>query len=311
MRSLLLASPVILVPALASAAQCALPPDSHLAPAAAAAEAPSARPSPYPPVAPEQIANTPALRRLVLHGAELLDLGRDHGVQAVFARKDDAFQVFFITPDGEAAIGGVMWSAAGENLTRKKLQPIEGAIPTLVINGPAKAGAPPPPQAATPVATQEIPQAVWKPVQEAVAATTFDTIGQASAPRIWMFIDPLCSFSVRGMEQLEPFVASGRVQLAVIPVSILDYEDRGQSTLAAKAMLSLKPGEMVDAWRDHKLTGPADPHAEGRLAANMAAAEAVGLRGTPLLLWQRPDGTQGTSNGLPADLDRLITSLGG
>ena len=308
MRSFLLASTVILVPALTRAAQCALPPDPRLATAAPAAAALPAQPSPYPPVAPERIAATPALRRLALHGAELLDLGRDHGVQAVFARNSDAFQVFFITPDGEAAIGGVMWSAAGENLTRKALQPIEGAIPTVVINGPAKAGAPPP--VARPVATQETPQAAPKPVQEAVAATTFGTLGRASAPRLWMFVDPLCSFSVRAMEQLNPFVASGRVQLAIIPISILDYEDRGQSTAAAKAMLSLKPGEMVDAWRDHKLTEPADPHADDRLSANMAAAEAAGLRGTPLLLWQRPDGTQGTSNGLPADLGRLIASLG-
>ena len=35
-------------------------------------------------------------------------------------------------------------------------------------------------------------------------------IGNASAPELWMFIDPQCSFSVRAMQQLTPFIAPGR-----------------------------------------------------------------------------------------------------
>ncbi|MGI4796420.1 MAG: hypothetical protein ACRYG8_20650 [Janthinobacterium lividum] len=42
-----------------------------------------------------------------------------------------------------------------------------------------------------------------------------------------MFIDPLCSFSVRAMQQLQPFVASGRVQLVMIPLAVLEHASIG------------------------------------------------------------------------------------
>ena len=36
------------------------------------------------------------------------------------------FQVFYLTPDGQAAVGGVMWDSAGHNITRSQVAPIEG-----------------------------------------------------------------------------------------------------------------------------------------------------------------------------------------
>ena len=53
-----------------------------------------------------------------------------------------------------------------------------------------------------------------------------------------MIIDPYCSYSVRAFDALRPYVKAGRIQLAVVPISILDYEDNGQSTPAAQSLLS-------------------------------------------------------------------------
>jgi thiol:disulfide interchange protein DsbG len=113
------------------------------------------------------------------------------------------------------------------------------------------------------------------------------------------------------MEQLRPYVASGRLQLAVVPVSVLDPEDGGRSTLLAKAMLSLRRDTMVAAWNGHNLTNEAEPAADMRLAANQAAARTIGLRGTPTILWRRVDGTEGRADGLPGNLDALVASIGG
>lgn len=50
-------------------------------------------------------------------GAQLFDLSTGRGLQAVFAKSGDTFQVFYIAPDGQAAVGGVMWGPNGHNIT--------------------------------------------------------------------------------------------------------------------------------------------------------------------------------------------------
>ena len=314
MRSVLLASSLLLTPALAAGApQCVIP-----AAAAAAPPAPDAQPTirvpmPVPAaatVAPprlipgDQVDRVPALRRIALNGAQLFDLGTEHGLRTVFARNGSLFQVFYITADGQAAVGGVMWTADGQNVTKRQVAPIEGTVPTVTIGTPG----PQPPVPPAPVRAAARPAGS---LLKAVEGTTFGTIGPASAPRLYVFIDPLCSFSVRTMEALGPYVASGRVQLAVIPLSVLDYEDQGRSTVAAKAMLSLPPDAMVAAWGGNKLDGPASEEAASRLATNMLAAEAVSLRGTPTFVWRKRDGSEGRADGIPGDLDALIASMGG
>ena len=315
MRAVVFASSLLLAPGLALAGppQCVLPQSGHataavpLAPAmlipvrqdAGAPAAPSR-------IAADQIARVPALQRLASNGAELYDLGTDHGLQGIFAKSGSTFQVFYITADGQAAVGGVMWSASGKNLTRDRVTPIEGAIPTVTIGAPAPAAAP-----GSVAPSLERTAAVRPSVSllNAVEGTTFGTTGNADAPKLWVFVDPLCGYSVRAMDQLLPYVASGRVQVAVIPVAVLDNDERGRSTIAVKGMLLTPPGEMVAAWRGNKLPAAADPKASALLTTNMAAAEAIGLRGTPTFVWRRADGSEGRADGLPDNLDSLIASL--
>ena len=311
MRSLLLASTLLAVPglALADPPQCALPSApatavSLPAPASAPArEADQNSPGQPPLISAEEIARVPALQRISSNGADLLDLGTEHGLRGVFARRGDVFQVFYITADGQAAVGGIMWSAAGKNLTRARVAPIDGVIPTVVVGTPGS----------SPPAARPVPASMPAPVPalKATETTTFGLAGDAKAPRLWVYIDPLCSFSVRAIDQLRPYVANGRVQIDVVPLSVLDPEDQGRSTLAAKAMLSLPPDQMIAAWEASKLTGPADPAAGTRLASNMAAAEAIGLRGTPTFVWRRADGSEGRFDGLPDNLATIIASMGG
>jgi thiol:disulfide interchange protein DsbG len=126
----------------------------------------------------------------------LSDLGVAHGMRTVFARKDTAFHVFYVTGDGQAVVGGVMCPHPGRCLR-------------------------------------------W---------------------RLWIFIDPFCASSVRAEPQLRPYAVAGRVQLAVVPVSVRNYEGHGRSTAAARSMVSLPSDHMVAAWTGQKLTG--DPQAE-------------------------------------------------
>lgn len=295
MRLILFASLSLILPGMASGApQCAAPTDGPFA---------HAIPASTPPIAadggralsPDEIAGGAALVRIASTGATLLDLGTEHGLRTVFARNGASFQVFYLTPDGQAEIGGVMWDASGQNITRRQVVSIEGTIPTVSI-GAVKAPAEAAPD---------------RSALKTIAATTFGATGTGSAPQLWMVIDPMCSYSQKAMALLKPYVASGHVQLAVVPVSLLDYEDRGASTASAKMMVSLPPDQMVEAWASGKLAGVPDATADERLRANLAAANAIGLRGTPTFLWRTAGGNEGRSDGIPDDLEAMIASVGG
>lgn len=316
MRIILLFSAVALTPSLALAApNCAVAPSGsvqappavpvHAADPAAGkavpvnAGPPGALPSPAA-LSGEQIAASPVLARIASHGASLSELGAAHGLRTVFARSGNAFQVFYLAPDGQAAIGGVMWDANGHDVTRDQVAPIPGTVPTVSIGDPGT-------MAQSAAASGEVPKISLLKVAE---GTTYGTLGDPRAPRLWMFIDPMCAYSVRAMGALKPYVAAGKIQLAVIPLSELDYEDQGRSTPAAQIMVS-KPGDqMVGAWTGQQLAGTPPQGAAALLAANMTAATAIQLRGTPTFLWHRADGSVGRADGIPDDFGAMIASVG-
>jgi thiol:disulfide interchange protein DsbG len=239
---------------------------------------------------------------LAIARGQVTELGTVHGMRGLFVRNGAQFQVFYATPDGERVIPGVMWAATGKNVTRDQVAAIEGTIPTVEIGSekaPARGSASPadPAPGASPLAL--------------VKDTHYGTHGRARAPRLWVFIDPQCSYSIQAMAKLEPYVLSGRVELAVIPLAVLDYEDEGRSTPSALAMLSKPADEMVAAWRTGHLEGPPADTATADLKTNMAAANAIHLRGTPTLVWRKSDGAEGRIDGVPQDIDAVVASIGG
>lgn len=257
------------------------------------------------PISAGEADQVPALRRIRASGAQLYELGEVHGLRSVFAVAGESFQVFYLSPDGEVAIRGIAQDTEGKNLTRDQVAQVPGAIPTAVLSGdrPSSPTAPP---GATPAALHA---PATSPLQ-AVRAATYGTVGRDDAPRLWVFVDPQCSFSRRAMQQLQPYVASGRVQLAVIPVSVLDHEDQGLSTTRAEAMLSLPREQMAGAWAENRLTGPIEAGAVVSLQANMIVADQIELKGTPTFLWRKADGSEGRADGIPADLEAMVALAG-
>jgi thiol:disulfide interchange protein DsbG len=225
-------------------------------------------------------------------------LSTQHGLDGVFVRSGAQFQVFYITPDKERVIPGVMWDAAGKDLTREQVVNVPGAIPTVVVGDVVSAK------------TDGGPAAPSISALPLVQKANYGTVGSALAPHLWMLIDPQCVYSVRAYQMLHPFVEAGKIQLSIIPLSVLDYEDEGQSTKSALALLS-KPGEqLVSSWQAGSVNDPPIPAAAARLQANMAIAQAIGLQGTPTLIWKRADGTEGRIDGVPTSVEALIASIG-
>jgi thiol:disulfide interchange protein DsbG len=148
-------------------------------------------------------------------GSGVTDLGTSHGFKGYFVRSGAHFQVFYATPDGQQLIPGILYDAAGKDVTRQQVASIPGAVPTVEVTDG---------KGTTSVSALPL-----------VQKTAFGVVGKDSAPRIYMLIDPQCIYSIRALQMLKPFVDAGRVQLAVVPLSVLDYEDNGASTRAALA----------------------------------------------------------------------------
>ena len=238
---------------------------------------------------------TPA-QLAVVAGGNLTELGTQHGLRGLFVRSGPQFQVFYATPDNERVIPGVMWDAAGKDLTRQQVADIPGTIPTVVVGDSEQAN---PGGEASAIAALPLLQ-----------KASFGTIGPAAAPHLWMLIDPQCIYSVRALQMLQPYVASGRLQLSVIPLAVLDYEDQGQSTKTALALLSKPADQLVTAWQAGSASGDPSPEATDRLRANMAIAQAIRLQGTPTFVWKKTDGTEGRIDGIPASVDALVSLIG-
>lgn len=275
------------------------------------------------PVSAAELASNTLLAKLVTGGAALADLGADHGVRAVFAWTATAFQTYYVTPDGEAVVAGVLWNLAEpepsrRNVTLRQTRSILGVVPTVAI-GPQAAAAMPR-QAGIEAAAGRAPQASQSSQEvdglALLAGAHAGLVGQDGAPRVHMIIDPMCGFSVRAMEELRPAIAAGQIQVALVPVAGLDSHNGGQSTPAARALLTADPASMGDAWRTivdaarrREPNGlPINDQSAAEVAANNEVAGRLGVQSLPVLIWRRPDGTAGTYVG-SGGLRQVLSSV--
>lgn len=238
-------------------------------------------------------ADLPATKLAAILGSQVTDIGEAHGLRGLLLRNGSRFQVVYETPDRERVIAGVMWDAGGKNLTKAQIASAEGMNPSVVIGDEQRAG------------SRE-----GKGGLDLIEQVSFGTLGQSGAPRLWVFVDPLCGYSVRALEALRPIVASGKIEVGVVPIAVLD-DGRGKSTEAALAMLSRPTDKMVEAWLKRDLAGEPREEAKVKLQVNMAVGRALGLRGTPLFVWQKPDGSEGRMEGLPSDWRAITETIGG
>ena len=238
----------------------------------------------------------PVDKLMTLASGQVKELGESHGLRGLYLRNGQEFQVLYVTLDGRSTIAGVMWDATGKNFTREQVSKIDGAVPTMVVE---KEG------------SKTLEVAAKADALLGVEHTAFGTYGDPAAPRLWMIVDPYCSYSVRAFDELRPYVAAGRIQLAIVPISILDYETNGQSTPAAQSLLSQEPARMAEAWDHQSFRGPASQEAPALLQKNNRIAEEIGLKGTPTLVWRKSDGTAGEIDGIPKSWEALIAEVEG
>ena len=124
-----------------------------------------------------------------------------------------------------------------------------------------------------------------------------------------MLVDPQCIYSVRALQMLQHYVAGG--PSADFDRSAISAGSRGPGTEHAKRVGAVEQaGHLVSAWQTGSANDTPSPEAAERLRANMPIAQAIGLKGTPIFIWRKPDGTEGRIDGIPMNMDALVSSAG-
>jgi len=311
---------------------------------------PAAQPSPQPaePVAAEpplpvieplpetsspavasRPARAPALLWLESQGVTLTALGEEGGLSAYLGEAPGGqMQVFYLTPDGQHIVAGMMFREGGSNVTaaqlaamrerfnaeRRRIQEQESRMATAqqALGGGLDRALTPAPQRAPLPSAQEARPASPGPSAEHVAlrdrvvraaeATAWFSLGRDGAPVVYMLADPQCPHCHNVWAQLRPRIEAGEIMVKIILVGALPgSEERAISILSRS-----EPGRAWLAGEGSTNARVAPPPAETSrqfqmaqrlLRANLDFAREMGIRGTPWLAYVGRDGELRTVEG--------------
>jgi thiol:disulfide interchange protein DsbG len=131
--------------------------------------------------------------------------------------------------------------------------------------------------------------------------------GRATAPLLYVFADPNCSFCYRFYGMAEPLVASGRLRIRWVMVAFLQSTSAGKATAILSAS---NPRAALHADEDrfdvaHESGGVAPASSQDKalqqvLQAHVSAMDALGAEGTPTLLYRDARGHWSVTIGLPS-----------
>jgi thiol:disulfide interchange protein DsbG len=208
-------------------------------------------------------------------------------------KKQGSQAILYVDPSNQYLFAGALISADGQNLTQ---QYTDKYISQIVAQG----------------------------AYQNVASTHWFSEGSDKAPhKMYVLIDPNCSYCHMMYQGLEPYIAKGQLQVRWVPVGLVKVSSPGK----AAHLLSLKSNADQVALLKQDENGfnssqeeggitelnpddPANAAAFAALKQNNAFFNQYQFIGTPILLYTRADGSSAIYAGLVqnADLENLINS---
>lgn len=199
------------------------------------------------------------------------------GMKAIVADNGKEQRLFYVTPDGQALLSGIVFDASGNNVTDKDL----GRASIQSVHAPE-------------VSAGGALDQVWS------RAEKLSWIAEgALKPKktIYVFFDANCPYCHSLWTQLRTAVSEGAIQIRWLPVAILRDSSKG---LAASIYESDKPtfalGQMVNRQLKPSFVSDA---VNRRISHNLLALRDTGYTGVPVILAKGDDGRVTASMGLP------------
>lgn len=249
-----------------------------------------------------------ALQVLVERGAQTRYLGRKHGMDGWIAIFQGQEQYYYVTPDGEGFLMGLLFDKEGKMETIEQVRMLQaqgdGALDFLTED-PRK---------------EELTQAIketnevfeYKTPAERmfsdVENSNWVEFGDKNAPVMYSFMDPQCMHCHSFMKDLkDSYIEKGLVRLRVIPVGFRE------ETLAQAAFLLAAP-DAKERWYNH-LNG--DPNALPAkvstntlgIEKNLVLMQTWKFDVTPLTVYRGKDGKVKIIRGRASSISDILADL--
>lgn len=214
-------------------------------------------------------------------GAEIVELGRQGGLEGYFVRlPDGSVYTLYVTDEG-FAVNGLLYAPDGKLLTSAQLQMLR-QLETI-----------PPPDAEM-VALEER-------FLESLQGHGF-TLGERG-PAVLVFADPLCRWSRLVVAELADRALQGSLRVRVLPVALMGEES------ALRAMVVLSSEDPALEWFSPGVSVRAEPAGSERVQENNRRFAAWGERAVPLTVFRNLGEEIVAGVGDIVDVERFVAGL--
>jgi thiol:disulfide interchange protein DsbG len=207
-----------------------------------------------------------------------------------------------------------MFNKNGRVVTFDQMRRLQGEKDPIfddLLNAPTTATAPTttastaPATPATPAAapsTLSKSEQLWNDVQQAASFP----LGAATAPPMYVFIDPACPHCKELVQKMIPAVDAGQIRLMVLLVGALAPESAGW---AAGLLANANPGQALRTMVETN-TAPTSADANDiRLKNNHNLMKKWRFDGTPVSVYRAQDGRIKLLTGAPKSADIILNDL--
>ena len=254
-----------------------------------------------------------AIQSLVERGAQIRYLGKRHGMDGWITIFQGQEQYYYVTPDGQGFVMGVLFDGDGTMATIDQVRDLQKSGEGDVLNF-LTADRPPETQSTT----QSVVDAAEgfearTPAQRMFADienANWVSLGANDAPVIYSFIDPQCPHCHDFVKDLRAdYLDKGRVQVRLIPVGFRE------DTLAQAAFLLAAP-DAQERFFNHLDGDEAALPVQNEISTqgvqrNLALMQAWKFNVTPLTVYESRDGEIKIIRGRAQNLPGLLADLPG
>lgn len=255
------------------------------------------------------------LQTLATQGAQMRYLGREKGLDGWLVIQGGQEQFFYVTPDREAILMGVLFDKAGKMITVRQVQNLQqGNDPTLesLMSTPeAELNTDHLAELQKELQAKMAEKQQTSPAQQLYAAVekaNTVAIGNPEAPVVYAFLDPQCPHCHEFIKDIrKDYIEGGQIQLKIIPVGFRD------DTKAQAALLLAAPDPQA-VWFHH-LDGDETAlpvSTEVNLQAveqNLAIMQQWKLDATPIIIYKTASGEIRIIRGRPRNPVDLLNDL--
>lgn len=249
-----------------------------------------------------------ALQVLADAGAQMRYLGKSHGMDGWIAVYQGQESYYYVTPDGQAFLMGLMFDKDGKMVTVTQVADLQKQGGDVLDFLAAEAAAPTMDEAKAKTEeafTYKSPaQRMFAEVENANAVV----LGDAKAPVLYSFMDPQCPHCHDFMGDLKAkYIDKGLIQVRVIPVGFSE-----QSLSQAAFLLAAPDG--ADRWFKHlegdksALLAKSSVNTQG-VQRNLAIMQAWKFDATPTSVYKSRTGEIKIIRGRAKDLNAILADL--